>query len=292
MDTIKLKYCIYMAVLMPLSCLPLFALYVVSDILYFFIFKVFRYRRDVIQNNIMSAFPHKSTDWYKSLEKRFCHHFCDIIVETLKLLHISDDEIDRRIKVFNSHIVEELASGDTPIVALLGHLGNWEWCQAVTRHYTINGISGQIYRPLHDKAFDMVMLKIRSRFDTVSIPQRQALRSLLAMKAERRTFLIGFISDQHPNSDKYYHWTTFLNRNTAYVSGAEVIGNKIGASFVFVHVCKPKRGFYEFRFEKIVPDTDNKTNPFMLEYMRMLEANILEEPTLWLWSHRRWLETC
>ena len=78
------------------ALLPMPVLYVLSDILYVLIYRVIRYRIRVVRRNMEASFPEKSKIELRRLEKAFYHHFSDYIVETIKLAHISPEEVLRR----------------------------------------------------------------------------------------------------------------------------------------------------------------------------------------------------
>lgn len=270
------------------ALLPLQILYVVSDGIYLLVYHIFRYRVSTVRQNLKRSFPEKDTDELRNIERKFFHHLCDCIVETIKLLHISDEEINRRMEVTNGELIEQTAQDGRSFILFLGHYGNWEWAQAITLHYAHPTISGEIYRPLHNKVMDRIMQKVRSRFDTVCIPQQQAVRTLLRMNQNKEQFIIGFIADQRPNSSNLNHWTTFLHQDTAYSAGGESIGQRINAHYVYLHVEKQRRGYYRMSFQMIEPQIFDVPYPYTLRFLHMLEETIQHSPEYWLWSHKRW----
>lgn len=277
-----------MAALHAVAFLPLKVLYALSSCLCPAVYHLWRYRRRTVRKNLVCSFPEKCLPEIIVLEKEYYRHFCDCVVETVKILHISDEELDRRVQVTNGELMEQLTSDGRPVVLYLGHYGNWEWTQAVPRHYSRPAINGEIYRPMHSKVMERVMTRLRSRFPTLLIPQKQAFRTLLRMKQEGKQYLIGFIADQRPNSKSLNHWTTFLHQDTAYSAGGEEIGSRIDAHYFYLEVEKIKRGHYRTSLKPIVPRAEDKTHPYTLEYMRMMEATIIRAPQYWLWSHKRW----
>ena len=40
--------------------------------------------------------------------------------------------------------------------------------------------------------------------------------------------MVGFIADQSPKLEAMHHWTTFLNHETSFFTGAEKIGRSVG----------------------------------------------------------------
>lgn len=284
----RIRYSLMMGVLYTISLLPLNVLYLLSNGMFLLVYHLLRYRRKTVSRNLSHAFPEKEERDREQIERKFYRHLCDCIVETIKLLHISDREIDRRIEVTNGNLIEQLASENRPIILYMGHYCNWEWMTAITRHYTSPSTSGQIYRPLHDKVMERVMQKIRSRFHTVSIPQKEAFRTLWQMKQEGKQYIIAFIADQRPNTASLNHWTTFLHQNTAYSAGGDKIGAKIDANFIYLEAEKTRRGHYRISFKRLATDRKEAQHPYTLQFMKMLEATINRAPEYWLWSHKRW----
>lgn len=271
------------------ALLPFRVLYYVSDVIGWLLDHVLHYRRQVIYDNLRRSFPEKSDEEINAIMREYYRHMGDIMVETIKLLHMSDRQLDKHIDVRNPDLVEMLASDGRSIVCFLGHFGNWEWLQEVCRRYKRPQYTCEIYQPLRDHAMDGVMHRIRSRWDTTLIPSKQAMRHLLGLHRDGTQFLCGFIADQRPKGVQS-HWTTFLHQDTAFVTGGEDIGRHIHAHFVYLDVEKTRRGHYVLTFQKIVP-TDREQEqpyPYTMAYMRMMQQRIEQQPAYWLWSHKRW----
>lgn len=70
-------------------------------------------------------------------------------------MHISDEEMRRRMKFEQVEIIDRLFAENRSIIILLGHFGNWEWVPSVTLWTrTPDVMFAQIYRPLKNKWFD------------------------------------------------------------------------------------------------------------------------------------------
>ncbi len=284
----RLKLNISLFFLHALACLPFGALYVLSDILYFFLHTSIGYRKHVVRENLHNSFPEKDESALRTLEKRFYHHLCDCFVEDIKLLHVSDDQLQERIELRNTNIIETLSDDGGSIFLFLGHYANWEWVQKITWHYSRPTLNYIIYRPVKNRVVDEIFLKIRSRFPTIPLPQKQVYRTLLSDYEQGRNCVIAFISDQRPNSVNLNHWTTFLNQDTAYAVGAEEIGERVKAHYVYLDVEKPRRGHYIITAKEIHPLDGEAEYPATKAFLRMMEATIRRDPAYWLWTHKRW----
>lgn len=270
--------------------LPLGTLYIVSDLTFFFVYYIVRYRRRLVRENLTCSFPDKDTHEIRRIERAFYHNLCDVFVESFKLLNISDEELRRRVDVQNTELVERLAGEGKNVFMLLGHLGCWEWYQEVSVRYRQPKKGGEIYKHISSPYFSSLMHEIRSRWDTEQVEMRQVVRTLLQWKSQGELFLMGFIQDQRPSGMKINDAVTFMNQMTAIVPGAESIAPKIGAEQVYLDVERLSRGHYRLTFREmsIPADLAGRKNPLTALYYRMLEENIRHQPELYLWSHNRW----
>lgn len=285
----KITYALLYSWMYVHAILPLRLLYILSDILYVFAYKIISYRVKVVRTNLKNAFPEKSDAERKKIERDFYHHFCDYFVETIKLLHISDEEIRERMVFKNMELVEELMKDGNSALMYLGHYGNWEWVTSIALRMEDNTQLGQIYRPLRNKATDDIFLKIRSRFGTVNIPKNNVLRVIARLKQTKKRLLIGFMADQNPGWNNVHYWSKFMNQDSAVFTGVERIAKSTGFAVVYLDVTKTSRGVYE-GVCKLISDNPKEEPEFAIteRYIRAMEKTILRNPAYWLWTHKRW----
>ncbi|MBC8592585.1 lysophospholipid acyltransferase family protein [Oscillospiraceae bacterium N12] len=275
------------------SLLPLRLLYFFSDLLYYPLYYVVRYRRKVVRKNLEESFPEKPLVELRKIEREFYHYFCDYIVETIKLFSMSEKQMRQRMTFGGVDKINEIIK-HKDCVLYLGHYCNWEWVSSIPLHLgmTDNFIAGQIYHQIENKAFDKLFLWMRSRFHAVNIEMLMALRHLVRYKQQNKRFIIGFISDQSPNWNFVKMWTEFLNHKSSFFIGAESIAKATDAAVVYLDVQRVKRGYYHADF--VVMTEDPKSFPdyeITVDYARRLEETIRRAPQYWLWSHNRWKRT-
>ena len=105
----RIAYSPLWLLLHAVALLPFGALYALSDALAWVAASVVRYRRRLVEANIAAAFPDKTEAERRDIVKRFYRNFTDVFVETIKLLHISDDEMRRRMVFEDIEHVERIA---------------------------------------------------------------------------------------------------------------------------------------------------------------------------------------
>ncbi|MCD7937291.1 MAG: lysophospholipid acyltransferase family protein [Tannerellaceae bacterium] len=269
------------------ALLPMRVLYILSDILYVFIYKIGKYRRKVVRNNLAESFPEKTSGELFTLEKEFYHHFCDYIVETIKLAHISFEEIKKRAFLKNPELIEQTIDQHGTIFMLMGHYGNWEWFSHATGLFPETKIY-QIYRPLNNQAMDRLFIYLRTRFGSVGIKKHETVRDIIRLKREKKRAGVIFIQDQSPGAGEHY-WTQFLHQDTAFFTGAERIATRQNIPVLFLDVQKEKRGYYSVEMVMMTPTPQNTSeHQITEEYVRRLEKMILRNPAYYLWTHKRW----
>lgn len=273
--------------------IPLPALYFLSSGTAWMMERVVRYRRGVIRSNLAMCFPEKSESERRKIEKKFYRHFTDYIVETLKLMHISDAEMARRMQFTNLDIIDRHLKAGRSVVVYFAHTFNWEWAPAISLHSEVKPSDtvkfAQIYRPLKSKRFDRLMLALRSRFRSESIAKYNTARTLLQWRKDGVVSVTGFMSDQHPGYGDGGYPLMFLGQPTLMISGTETIARKFGMAVVFWDMSSPSRGHYVIDVKEITPDASTMSDGAVTRcYARMLEQSIRRDPSLWLWSHKRW----
>ncbi len=281
-------YNITLAALKALAHLPLGVLYLISGLISFVLGHVLHYRGKVILKNLHNSFPEKSEKEIRQIQHQYYKRLGEYMAETVKLLHISDRQINDMMTIVNAELPNRLLSEGRPIVMFLGHVGNWEYVPNLTKSITVPVEFGEIYRHLHSKTWNHIYNTLRSRFNALQILQEQAVRTIFRLNA-KGPWMVGFLADQRPNTSRFFHWGTFMHQKTAMVTGAEDIGRRTGAAFVYTDIERLKRGRYQLTFKEIIPPADTTSDyPMTDQYFRMLEETIRRQPDLWLWSHNRW----
>ena len=269
--------------------LPLRVLYVFSDVLYVLTYHIVRYRRKMVRKNLTNSFPEKTEHEIVNIEKQFYHHFCDYFFETIKLLHISDEEMRRRMEFHGHEALGEVMKDNRSCILYLGHYGNWEWVTSIGLHLPEEMVKAQIYQLISSKSFDEIFKKIRTRFNSLNIERKETMRTIIKLRNEEQQVIYGFISDQRP--PRYYdqYWTTFLNQDSLFLTGTERIARQAKYAVAYLDVQKTKRGHYKGTFSVISPDASQEPELAITEmYVRKLEKTILRNPAYYLWSHNRW----
>lgn len=277
---------LYYGLVIPISYLPFRVLYLLSDFLYIIAFYLVRYRKKVVWNNLKNSFPNKTDKELKRVQKAFYRHFTDFLVESVKTLTISNEEILRRCAILNPELPQKYYDEGRSVMVLCGHYNNWEY-YAVGLAQQMNHKVLAAYQPLKNEFFNQILLKSRQRYGIKMMSMKEVPRKLV--KNPKVPTMSIMVNDQAPHAPRKAYWNTFLNQDTGWMTGTERLAIKLDQAVLFGCIRKRKRGFYEVTFYPITENPEQCDSGYILDqHAKYLEMVIAENPEYWLWSHKRW----
>lgn len=277
---------LYYLVLRPLSLLPSWILYGISNGLFLIVYHLVGYRKSVVQANIKNSFPDLSAKNRKKIEHEFYGHFCDLIVESIKAFSISESELEKRFVYRNPEIFQKYFDRGQHVTLVGGHNGNWElFAVSVALHMPHQPLA--LYTPLNNKFMNEKITQSRSKFG-LWMKSYQEAKQIVRGKVAKPVMFI-FASDQCPRTAQKPYWTEFLNQETGVQFGAEKFARDNDTPVIYGFIHKKRRGYYEMEY-KLVCEEPNELEMGLIseKHTRMLEEDILNEPSYWLWTHKRW----
>jgi KDO2-lipid IV(A) lauroyltransferase len=266
--------------------LPSPVLYKLADVLAFFLRSVFKYRKQVVINNLRNSFPEKSEAEIKQIAKQSYTHLADRVVENIKCLTIKPEEYLSRCTVENIELLTELYNQKKSVVLMLPHINCWEYAGYVAHTLTKFTIYG-VYSPAKNKYFNNLIVRTRTKLGMNLISMKDTF-AYFKNKPKEVTFHV-FVSDQSPSNPQKAYWTKFLHQDTAFFYGGARYAVKHNCIPVYAKIIQIKRGYYRAYLSKIKEDVTNCTPDDIVQgFAEKLEAQLKEHPAHWLWSHKRW----
>lgn len=270
-----------------ISILPFRLLYAFSDVLYVLIYRLVGYRKKVVKDNLRLVFPEKTEDDINRITKKFYHHFCDMMLESVKSLTISEDTIKKRFTFTNIEVIQELERQNRSIILMCGHYASWEWIFVMQKYVSHKGYA--VYSKLANKYFDALIKRIRAKYNSHLITTQETVPTLMRSKVRGELTINGFVSDQSPLVSKALYWREFMGVKVPIHTGAEILAKRLDMSVVFFRVKRLKRGYYETTFETLAVDPKIYPNFEITDmFIERVEEQIREAPEYYLWTHRRW----
>jgi Kdo2-lipid IVA lauroyltransferase/acyltransferase len=279
---------LFFCVCIPLSALPMWMLYLLSDILSFLLRHIIKYRNNIIGININNSFPRLSSHRKKKIENIFYKHLSDIFIEAIKELSIRKKFVMEHYHCNNPEILTPFYNENRSVILVSGHYNNWEYMVlSLDLQFLHHGIG--IGKRMTNKVFDKQMHLRRTRFGTEVCYNDNYKQVMSHYEKEHIPCAYMLLADQSPSDINKCFWTKFLNQDTPVIFGPEYLAKKYNLPVFFYKVNKIKRGYYTF---DIIPITtspqETSYGEITNKHVALLEQTVKERPSYWLWSHRRW----
>lgn len=265
--------------------LPIGFLYFKASFLQFIAEKIFRYRYQVIIQNLSRSFPEKNYQEIRQLAHGFYQHFFELFAEVIKSQGIKPAKARMHYKIENPELISDYHARGINVIALGGHWGNWEWLIMTPLFFDFSIYT--LYKPLSSSVMESLMGKIRKRFGLKLLPMNQAGRFILTKKDYPALYF--FIGDQSPSHRDAEYSVDFLNQPSLLFAGGAKLAKATSSAVVYQSISKIKRGYYSVTFHPVSqPGNEMHEREILQKYARLLEVDIKNKPAFWLWSHKRW----
>lgn len=270
-----------------ISILPFSILYKLSDVVYFFVYYVIQYRKKSVREHLQSTLLNYSTQELLVIEKKFYAHLCDLFLEMIKTMSISEKEITNRFRFTNVELLKELELQKKSIAIMCSHYASYEWIISLNKFADFKGYA--IYKKINNPYFDQLVRKIRYRFKAELITTSETIPTIENNYGKNILGIYGFASDQSPQLHSARHWQDFLGINVPVYTGAEMLAKKFDMNVVFLKTKKIKRGYYEATIEILAQNVKEIPNYEITDkFLKLVEQQILEAPEFYFWTHKRW----
>jgi len=268
------------------SILPYRVFYLLSDFFFFLVYHVVGYRKRVVYDNLKLVYPDKKDKEILRIRKDFFKHMCDMFMEMVKTMNLSKDQVKKRYHVKNIEVIQKIEKTKS-ILIVCSHYANWEWNVSMNNYVQSKGYA--VYQKIGNAYFDKWIKRIRERWNTTLITQKQTVKTVVRDKLNGVTGIFGMVSDQSPQAHRAQYWAEFMGVKVPIFNGAEIMARKMDLAVVFLKVSKVKRGYYHAEFIPITTSgSQTKKNEITDKFLRLTEQQINEKPEHYLWTHKRW----
>lgn len=179
-----------------------------------------------------------------------------------------------------------------PIICITAHMGSWE---IMGQTCALMGADmASIAATVKNLAVDRILIEQRERTGQTIIPQKGALRTLIARF--RKNGKAAFVLDQNTSEQEGGIEVDFLGLPMPVSSAPAALAYRTGTE-IMLGFCLPEAGGrYRIRItQSIIPPPFNKdTDPDRIARQLTqtiqdgISAEIKQHPQFWLWSYRHW----
>lgn len=272
-----------------LSPLPLWFLYRFSDLLFPLIYHLARYRRKVVRKNLVNSFPEMTKQEIRTTERTFYRFFCDLMMETVRQLTISTEEMNRRVTFSGEELMLDTLRNGKSVFLMMGHYCNWEWVLSGSGYMPDGVGTYPIYQRLNNPDFEKLMLQIRGNLGGQCIEKDNLVRTIFKLRNEGKCGMFAMISDQSPMKKFIRYRMNFLNQDTPVFLGTEQLARKYDYPVFYMDMKRIRRGYYHCEVKTVTLQPQEEPEyEITTRFMRLLEDSIRRNPAFWLWTHNRW----
>lgn len=276
--------CLYAGVYLT-SLLPMALLYRISAVLSFIMLYIIPYRKRIVIQNLSRSFPEKNYDEIACIMNQFYRSFTDNVVEILKTFSISAEKQKNKVTITGMDLIWQQLSENKHVIISVGHCANWELLTVLSLYASGNMYAA--YKPLKNKVMDRLFLTLRSRFGMNLVPAKSVARHILSNHNNPSIYFL--IADQCPLQVEEKYRVTLLNQTTSMFTGVEKLARSVDAAVMYMHVTRSGRGLYNVEYKPICLESGKSNDTEIIRrYSLLLEQNIREKPSDWLWTHKRW----
>jgi KDO2-lipid IV(A) lauroyltransferase len=274
-----------------------------GDVLAWILKNVFRYRYSVVLTNVSRSFPDAGYKIPVQTVKGFYKHLGELFAESIWFGSSSHKRVKRSgiVRVTNAEVLIDYFQKSPSVTVLSTHCGNWELLGGIFAYLDNTGLEYPftqenmkvVYKKLTSPVWDEVFKRNRvsplgKGGEECVIESSNILRYAISHKNDKKIYV--YPADQAPYKGTGRHFVgEFMNQPTNAMQGSMGVACKLAHSVLYVKMQRVKRGHYDITFIPICDDASKTTPEIILrKYYDLLEEEIRQTPSNWLWSHKRW----
>ena len=241
--------------------------------------------------NLEKAFGDQySPEERERIVREVYRHFCCMLMEILHTARWMDLSNYRDYIELVGHepILDQMLTGGRPMIFLSGHYGNWELAGYVFGLFGFPTVS--IARTLDNPYLDRYLRSFRERTGQLLVPKSGGFDQM--EETLRSGKVLSFLADQDAGQRGLY--VDFFGRPASTHKAIALLAIEHQAPVVVGVARRIGPGFrYEIRCEDIIDPADLAGSPddvraLTQRFTSALERLIRQDPTQYLWLHRRW----
>lgn len=277
-------------VTLPLALLPYRLALRLGGLLGELLFYAWAGRRRIAVDNLKGAVSRGAVSLDHSPEFTIKQHFRNLgksFIEIVKIYYGLGGRIFRNIEIRGlEHFTRALEKG-SGIILITGHCGNWELnalaCSA--RLTNINIVARKINNPFLNRLVEAT----RKTYGNKVIYKKGALKEILS--ALKRNEAVGILMDQSVIASEGIA-ADFLGKRDYIMKTPALIAMKTGCSVIPAFIRRTETGHIIQAGKEIELDKSGDGERALINntvaFSRCIEDFIRENPSEWLWIHRRW----
>ncbi len=289
-----LDYLVYVAIRFVVALAQMLTVeqsYALARFLAWVIYQVDRRHRAVGLENLAAAYGEQlSAAERDQIVRGVYRHFCMMLMEILhtpRKIHLSNWR-DWVVLENYAAVMDQFMTGDRPLIFVTGHYGNWELAGYIFGLFGFPTVA--VARALDNPYLDRYLRSFRERTGQSLIPKSGGFDQMVEVLSNKGA--LSFLADQDAGARGLF--VDFFGRPASTHKAIALLAIEHRAPVVVGVARRIGPGFrYEIRCEDIIdpaalPGTADDVRLLTQRYTSALERLIRQDPTQYLWLHRRW----
>ena len=251
-------------------------------------FSLYRKDRRRALRNLAVAFPQSDSMIVAAMAKGCFRALGRNVFDALRLSYLSKEKVLALCTVEGEENLRRAVDAGRGVVALTGHIGCWELLAAyfACKGYKVN----VVYRDMKDKRLENILVGMRGRFGTQSIPRGGSAVS--AFKVLRRGEILAMLIDQDIDVDGIF--VPFFGVPAHTPRGPAAFALRSGSPIVPLAIHMQPDGSHHIT---VLPPLETpperlpegaRVDELTEGCARAVENLIRIYPQQWVWFHDRW----
>lgn len=251
--------------------------------------------RERAETHLRASYPEMSDREVKQLARESMVNLVQVAMEMLFTTRlISATTWQRYVRVKDLQTPLRLLLSGRPLIMLTGHYGSWELLG-----YTLACLGFEVnavMRPLDNPYLNRWVEDVRARHGLVLMHKRGVsarAEDLLRRSTGRQGNVVAFIADQDAGRKGVF--VDFFGRPASTYKSIGLLAMEYQAPIIVGYARRtcPDQFQYEIGVNRVImPEEwqgrDNELHWITQEYSTALEQIVRQEPSQYLWMHRRW----
>ncbi len=217
--------------------------------------------------------------------------FCQTMLDVFWFSRNPEKRIGRFV-VFEESPLKASFFEDKPVICITAHIGSWE---VMGQTCALMGADmASIAATVKNKCVDRILIEHRERTGQTIIPQKGALKTLIARF--RKNGKAAFVLDQNTSENEGGIVVDFLGLPMPVSPAPAALAYRTGTEIMFGFCLPEPGGRYRIRItDNLVPppfdkaaDPDQVAREITQQIQNEISREIIEHPQFWLWSYKHW----
>ncbi len=278
-----LETVLILSISFPIALLPHKTALKVGEILGIIISYLWGSRRRIAIDNIKKAIGDKQFQIAKETFKNLGRS----LVEVIKIYYGLGKKIIDNVEVRGIENYHNAKLKGRGVILITGHCGNWE-LMSVTFSVKVDNVSG-VARKQNNPYLNKLVETIRAKYGNKVIYKKGALKGILSELRKNKG--VGILMDQAVLENEGYI-IDFLGKPAWTTKMPALIARKTDAAVVPVFINRDGDKHVINIHPEVILSAEQDIEKALIEdtkiFSKYIEEYIKENPSEWLWIHRRW----